>query len=409
MPRQTESIVVLGAGHAGVQAAARLRELHFEGSIVVLDATAETPYERPPLSKEYLLGETATECTPLRKADFYEHHRIELRTGTPAKSIDRDAHEVALEDGTRLPYTKLIIATGSTARRLAVPGGDLDGVYSLKTRDDATRIKSALGVGRRAIIIGAGYIGLEVAAAARKLGSDVTVLEFQDRVMSRVTSEVVSRHFEHIHRDQGTQFVFGAGVTEIRGGDHVEEVVTSDGTVYKADLVVAGIGVVPRQEIAEQAGIKCGDGIIVDAHSRTSDPDVYAVGDVARLVVPEREIDRRLESIPSAVDQAIRAADSIMGVPAGSDEVPWFWTVQHGVRLQTAGLRAPDDEIVVRPCDKAFAMTVLYMRDGTLAAIDAIGSLRDFQAGKKLVAQGAALDLNIARDGTRKLAEAALG
>jgi 3-phenylpropionate/trans-cinnamate dioxygenase ferredoxin reductase subunit len=408
MPRETESIVVLGAGHAGVQAAARLRELHFDGSITVVDATAGTPYERPPLSKEYLLGETETECTPLRKADFYEHHQIELRAGTAAESIDRDAHEVVLDDGTRLPYTKLIIATGSAARRLTVPGGDLEGVYTLKTRDDASCIKAALGPGRRAVIIGAGYIGLEVAAAARKLGSDVTVLEFQDRVMSRVTSEVVSRHFETIHRDQGTRFVFGAGVTEIRGRGRVEEVVTSDGTVHKADLVVAGIGVVPRQEIAERAGIVCRDGIIIDADSRTSDPDVYAVGDVARLVVPERGIDRRLESIPSAVDQAIKAADSIMGAPTRPDEVPWFWTVQHGVRLQTAGLRAPDDEIVVRPSDKASAMTVLYMRDGNLAAIDAIGSLRDFQAGKKLVAQGASLDLDIARDGARKLAEAAL-
>jgi 3-phenylpropionate/trans-cinnamate dioxygenase ferredoxin reductase subunit len=408
MPRENESIVILGAGHAGVQAAARLRELHFDGSIIVVDAATETPYERPPLSKEYLLDESGSECTPLRKAAFYESNRIELRTGAAAESIDRDAHEVVLEDGTRLPYTKLIIATGSAARKLTVPGGDLEGVYSLKTRDDAARIKADLGPGRRAIIIGAGYIGLEVAAAARKLGSDVTVLEFQDRVMSRVTSEVVSRHFETIHRNEGARFVFGAGVTELRGRGHVEEVVTSDGTVYQADLVVAGIGVMPRQEIAEQAGIKCGDGILIGADSRTSDPDVYAIGDVARLVLPEQGIDRRLESIPSAVDQALKAADSIMGAPARPDEVPWFWTVQHGVRLQTAGLRAPDDEIVLRPSDKAAAMTVLYVRDGNLAAIDAIGSLRDFQAGKKLVAQGASLDLDIARDGARKLAEASL-
>jgi 3-phenylpropionate/trans-cinnamate dioxygenase ferredoxin reductase component len=408
MPRDNESIVILGAGHAGIQAAARLRELHFGGSIIVVDGTTETPYERPPLSKEYLLAESGTGCTPLRKGAFYETNRIELRMGVPAESIDRDRHEVVLTDGSRLSYTKLIIATGSAARKLTVPGSHLEGIHSLKTREDAARIKTDLGPGRRAIIIGAGYIGLEVAGAARKLGSDVTVLEFQDRVMSRVTSEVVSKHFEALHREQGVEFLFGAGVTEVRGSGRVQEVITSDGTVHPADLVVAGIGVVPRQELAERAGIECRDGILIDASSATSDPDIYAVGDVARLVLADRGIDRRLESIPSAQDQALKAADSIMGAPVRPEEVPWFWTVQHGVRLQTAGLRAPDDEIVVRPCDKASAMTVLYMRDGRLAALDAIGSLRDFQAGKRLVAQGASLDLDVARDGARKLAESAL-
>lgn len=408
MSRETESVVILGAGHAGIQAAARLRELHFGGSIVVVDESEGKPYERPPLSKEFLLGVADSECTPLRKASFYETNAIELHTGTRAVSIDRDAHEVLLSNGVRLSYSKLIIATGSAARRLTVPGSDLEGIHALKTQEDAVRIKSALGPGRKAIIIGAGYIGLEVAAAARKLGSDVTVLEFQDRVMSRVTSEIVSRNFEEIHRDQGVKFVFGAGVTEVRGSGHVREVVTSDGAVYPADLVVAGIGVLPRQEIAESAGIECRDGILIDAASRTSDPDVYAVGDVARLTIPAKDIDRRLECIPSAVEQAINAVDSIMGSPARAEEVPWFWTVQHGVRLQTAGLREPDDEVVIRPSDKASAMTVLYMRNGTLAAIDTIGSLRDFQAGKKLVGQRAVLDLAIACDSSRKLAEASV-
>lgn len=408
MSQENQSIVILGAGHAGIQTAARLRELNFDGSIVVIDESTSTPYDRPPLSKEFLLGEADSECTPLRKNAFYEANDIQVLTGVRAQSIDREAKEVLLDGGTRLAYSKLIIATGSEARRLSLPGAQLDGVHVLKTQQDAFSIKSLLGVGRKAIIIGAGYIGLEVAAAARKLGSEVTVLEFQDRVMSRVTSEVVSQHFLGIHQEQGVNFVFGAAVTEIRGEDKVQQVLTSDGAVYPADVVIAGIGVVPRQAIAEEAGIECRDGILIDEHSRTSDPDIYAVGDVARLVVPLRDIDRRLECIPSAVEQALSAVDSIMGAPERIEEVPWFWTVQHGIRLQTAGLRLPDDEVIIRPSSKASAMTVLYMRDGTLAAIDTIGSLRDFQAGKKLVAQRAVLDLAIATDSSRKLVEASV-
>ncbi|WP_369046566.1 NAD(P)/FAD-dependent oxidoreductase [Sinomonas sp. P10A9] len=403
------AVVIVGAGHAGVQAAVRLAELEWSGRIVMIEEQDGATYERPPLSKEFLKAGAASETpiTPLRKEQFFADKRIERVHGTVV-GIDRAAHRVQLADGTSVGYSKLILAPGSAARSLRVPGGDLAGVHLLKTRADAEALRAALRPGARVVIVGAGYIGLEVAAAAAALGCETTVLEFMDRVMSRVTSEPVSRFFEQLHESHGTRFVFGTAVTELTGNGRVEDVVTADGSSYPADLVVAGIGVVPRQEAAEAAGIAVRDGILVDIESRTSDPDIYAAGDATRLIHAEEGIDRRLESIQSAQAQAGNAANSIMGLPRGKNEVPWFWTIQHGVRLQTAGLRLPEDEIVLRgnPADAQF--TVLYLRDGRLAALDTIGSLSDFTAGKKLVAQGAPIDVDLAADRSVKLSAAVL-
>lgn len=295
---------------------------------------------------------------------------------------------------------------GPSARRLMVPGGDLPGIHRLETWEDAVALKDALRPGARVVVIGAGYIGLEVAAAAVENGCETTVLEFQDRAMSRVTSEPVSRHFERIHRSRGTRFVFGAAVTEVRGDGRAQEVRTADGTAYPADVVVVGIGVVPCQELAADCGLRVADGIVVDHDSRTSDPDIYAAGDATRLIDESDGTNRRLESIQSAVAQATNAANHIMGAPSGKREVPWFWTVQHGVRLQTAGLRDPGDTVVVRGADRD-QFSVLYLREGRLAAIDTIGSLRDFNPGKKFIAAAARIDPQRAADPSVKLSEAA--
>ncbi|WP_166462625.1 NAD(P)/FAD-dependent oxidoreductase [Amycolatopsis acidicola] len=396
-------IVIVGAGHAGVQTAARLAELGRE--TVLIDQDEALPYERPPLSKDVLKGAVTTP-NPLRKADFYAARGIARIGGKRVARVLRDSREIEFADGERLRYGKLILATGSTARTLPVPGSDLRGVRTLKTAADASALRGELAPGRRVVLVGAGYVGLEVAAAARSLGCAVTVIEAQDRVMSRVTSDVVSRFYEDLHRAEGTRFVFGEGVTAFEGAGAVEKVVTSSGEVHEADVVVAGIGVVPNQSLAEEAGLACADGVLVDRQCRTSDPDVYAVGDVVRQVCPEEGIDRRLESVQSAVAQGIAAADAIAGSDRVKAEVPWFWTVQHGVRLQTAGLREPGDEVLLRGTPGQGRFSVLYLRDGRLAAIDTVGSARDFAPARKLIASGALIDRGLAADPGVKLSQA---
>lgn len=396
-------VVIVGAGHAGVQAAARLAELGRE--VVLVDQDDVVPYERPPLSKDVLKG-GATAPPPLRKEDFYAARGIHRIAGKRVVRIARAEREIEFGTGERLGYATLVLATGSTARTLPVPGGDLRGVRTLKTWADASALRRELMPGRRVVLVGAGYVGLEVAAAAGELGCAVTVIEAQDRVMSRVTSEVVSRFYEDLHRGKGTRFVFGEGVAAFEGDGAVERVVTSSGSVHDADLVVAGVGVVPNQSLAEEAGLACADGVLVDRHCRTSDPGIHAVGDVVRQVCPEEGIDRRLESVQNAVAQGITAAEAIAGAGQVRCEVPWFWTVQHGVRLQTAGLREPGDEIVLRGSVAEGRFAVLYLRDGRLAAIDTVGSARDFAPAKKLIASGARIDRALAADPAVKLSQA---
>lgn len=397
-------MVIVGAGHAGVQAAARLAELGWDGGIVLADQEDPAPYERPPLSKDLLKAGHPGTASRLRQESFYPDKKIDRIAGTPVTRIRRATREVELWDGARVRYGKLVLATGATAHRLTVPGADLPGVHTLKTWADARAVKAALAPGRRVVVVGAGYIGLEVAAAASELGCAVTVLEFQDRVMSRVTAEPVSRHFEALHRAHGVRFVFGAQVSEFRGTGGVQRVVTADGGAYEADAVVVGVGVVPNQRLAEEAGIVCSDGIVVDEHCRTSDPDVYAIGDVSRLVAGS--VNRRLESVQNAVAQAITAANHVASGAGTRPEVPWFWTIQHGVRLQTAGLREPGDDVVVRGSAEDGRFSVLYLREGRLAAIDTVGSLRDFVPAKKLIAAGARLDRSRAADPSVKLTQA---
>ncbi|WP_067662031.1 NAD(P)/FAD-dependent oxidoreductase [Nocardia miyunensis] len=404
MPEET--IIIGGAGHAGVQTAVRLRELGWAGRILMIAPDADDPYERPPLSKHFLEPGSPDTVVPLRRPGYFESKGIERRRGRIERVVPSTRY-VLLESGSRVDYSKLVLAPGSHARRLLVPGGDLAGIHQLKTREDALALKVALRGGARVVVIGAGYIGLEVAAAAAAIGCETTVLEFEKRVMNRVTSEPVSRYFQRIHQDRGTRFVFGAAVTEVRGDGRAQEVLASDGSVYPADVVVVGIGVVPLQELARDCGLRVADGIVVDHDSRTSDPDIYAAGDATRLIDAHDGTNRRLESIQSAVAQATNAANHIMGSPSGKREVPWFWTVQHGVRFQTAGLRDPGDTVVVRGSETE-QFSVLYLREGRLAAIDTVGSLRDFNPGKKLIAAAIRIDPQRAADPAVKLSEAAV-
>ncbi|MFD1213495.1 NAD(P)/FAD-dependent oxidoreductase [Arthrobacter sp. GCM10027362] len=401
-------VIVIGAGHAGVAVAAGLRTRGYGGRILLVDAQTELPYERPPLSKELLKPGAPEQPVPLRKQKYYEDRGLERIAGLTVTGIDRADRSVLLSDGTRREYHRLVIATGARARPLTVPGADLGNVLALRTYDAAARLKRALVPGARVAIIGAGYIGMEVAAAAATAGCDTTVLEFQDRVMSRVTSAPVSHFFERLHEAHGVRFVFGAAVTAVEGSGRAERVVTSDGTAYPADVVVAGIGVLPNQDLAEAAGLDCRDGILVDEHCRTSDPLIYAAGDATRFTGGFDGASQRLECIQSALAQAELVAGDIAGGPARAAEVPWFWTVQHGVRLQTAGVRHPGDEVVLRgdPADGKFS--VAYLRHGRLAAVDTVAGLADFRPAKKLIADKALINPAAAADPAVPLTDAVL-
>jgi 3-phenylpropionate/trans-cinnamate dioxygenase ferredoxin reductase subunit len=404
-----DPVVIIGSGHSGVAVAAGLRTRGWEGGILLIEAEQELPYERPPLSKELLKDGTPDESAVLRKEKFYADKGIDRLAGVTAESIDRDGRTVLLSDGSRQAYHRLVIATGSRARPLTVPGAGLAGVRSLRTRDDALELKRLLVPGARVAIIGAGYIGLEVAAAAAAKGCEVTVLEFQDRVMSRVTSAPVSRHFEQLHRRHGVRFVFGAAVTSIDGGKRAERVTVADGTNFPADVVLAGIGVLPNQELAEDAGIDCRDGILVDGDGRTSDPAIYASGDVTRFTSRIDGASQRLECIQNALAQADLVAAHITGQAAAEPDIPWFWTVQHGVRLQTAGVRHPEDQVIVRGEPAGGKFSVAYLRDGRLAAVDTIANLAEFRTAKGLIARGAGIDPVLAADPAIPLAEAING
>jgi 3-phenylpropionate/trans-cinnamate dioxygenase ferredoxin reductase subunit len=388
----SETVVIIGAGHAGGTAAATLRAEGFDGRIVLLGDETWPPYERPPLSKAVLSGAMALERTFLRKPAFYEEKSIELRTGTAVEAIDRAQCQVRLFNGETVAYDKLIIATGSKLRRLQVPGADLLGVYYLRGIDDSLAIKEGLREGAHIVIVGGGYIGLEVAASAAKAGAKVTVLEAMDRIMARVTSETVSHFFEDEHRKHGVDLKLKTGVTALEGGGRVERVIAGDGTVLPADLVVVGIGILAQDQLAQEAGLTCDNGIVVDEFTQTSDAAIWAIGDVTNH--PNRLLGGRfrLESVQNAISQGQTAAKAILGKATPYAEVPWFWSDQYDLKLQTAGLRRPTDQEIVRGDLANRKFSVGYLRDGALAAIDTIANLKDFMPAKRLIGEKRPID-----------------
>lgn len=401
------SVVVLGAGHAGVQTAYALRQGGWTGRIVLIDEAHHLPYERPPLSKDYLHGENATEAPLLRKAAFYADKGIDLLLSSEIRAIDVAGKAIVAMNGDRIDYDRLVLATGAAARHLAIQGAALSGVQCLRTLDDSRVLKTMLRPHASIVIIGGGYIGLEVAAAAVAAGCKVTLLERDGRLMSRVTSEKVSRHFEELHQSRGVRIVLNASASRIIGNKTVEAVVTDGGEIIPADSVVVGIGVTANDRLAAEAGIACDDGIIVDGCGRTSIPGIYAAGDVTKFYSARGDL-IRLECIQNAVDQASAVAAHILSGKETGPAVPWFWTVQYGVRLQSAGLRAPDDDALVRPAAKGSGFSILYRRDGVLAAIDTVDCLADFIPAKKLIASRSQLDWQAATDPRIKLADLAV-
>jgi len=388
-----DTILVIGASHAAAQAVDSLRREGHRGRLVLVGDEPHLPYQRPPLSKKYLSGEFERDRLWIRPAAYYEQQRVEFLPGRRAVRIDRAAHRVELDDGSALAYGRLLLATGGRARPMTVPGADLEGVHCLRTIADVDAIRAQLGAGRRAMIVGAGYIGLECAASLVKLGLSVTVLEMADRVMSRVVAPEMSEFYSQAHRSHGVRILLDQRVTAFEGAGRVAAVRCADGSLHPADLVIVGIGLVPNVELAAAAGIECDNGIAVDLHCRSSDPDVFAIGDCASQQSLRYGRRVRLESVDNAFEQAKTAAANLCGREVVHDKVPWFWSDQFDLKLQIVGLSMDYDRVILRGDPATQAFSCCYLQDDELIALDAVNHARDFMPARRLIAERARFDL----------------
>jgi 3-phenylpropionate/trans-cinnamate dioxygenase ferredoxin reductase subunit len=382
-----ERVVIVGAGHAGGAAAALLRQYRWPGAVTLIGAESVAPYQRPPLSKAWLKGEQKIADLLLRPAAFYPANGIDLRLGCKVTAIDRASGCVVLADEEHVPYDHLILATGCHARALPVPGHRLDGIAALRTLADADRLRPLLHAGTRIAIIGAGYIGLEVAASARSLGAEVVVIEREARVLPRVASAPLSAFFQQRHAAAGVRIVTGAGVEAFEGRNgRVAAVRLSDGESVACDAVLVGIGAAPNDALTSAAGLACDNGIRVDLAARTADPAVHAIGDCTHRPMPLYDRTCRLESVPNALEQAKQAAADLCRRPPPPPEVPWFWSDQYDLRLQIAGLPFDVAETVLRgdPASGSFAVFHLA-EDGTVQTVEAVNAPAEFMAGRMMI------------------------
>ncbi len=387
-------VVIVGAGHGGAQAAIALRQNGFSGTVLMIGREAELPYERPPLSKEYLAREKTIERITIRPAAFWADKHITMLLGHEVTALDAAAHEATLGDGRKVHYGHLIWATGGDPRRLTCVGHDLAGVHAVRTRADVDRLMGELDAGAgRAVVIGGGYIGLEAAAVLTKLGCHVTLLEALPRVLARVAGEVLSTFYEGEHRAHGVDLRTGVMVDHLEGaGGKVSGVRLADGTVLPADLVIVGIGIIPCIEALREAGAEGTNGVMVDAQCRTSLADVYAIGDCAAHANAFAESAViRLESVQNANDMATTAAKTICGVEAAYHAVPWFWSNQYDLKLQTVGLSTGHDDVVLRGDPAARSFSVIYLKAGKVIALDCVNMVKDYVQGRKLVEARAAI------------------
>jgi 3-phenylpropionate/trans-cinnamate dioxygenase ferredoxin reductase subunit len=386
-------VVIIGAGHAGGTAAAVLRQYGFEGPIVLVGEEPIAPYQRPPLSKAWLKGEADAEDLELKPQSFYGEHGIDLRLSVTATSIERSAKLVHLSDGATVPYDSLIIATGARARRLNLPGADLAGVQVLRSAADAEELKRALGPGKRLAVVGGGYIGLEAAASARALGAEAVVVEVQPRILTRSSCEALSTFFTGYHKGQGVAFELDAQIAAFEGaGGKVTGVRLVDGRVIACSAVVVGVGIIPNDEIAREAGLECANGIVVDEHARTADPSVYAIGDVTHRPMPLYDRMVRLESVANALEQAKQAASAVAGRPAPAPEVTWNWSDQYDLKLQLAGMPFDADSILLRGDPAAAKFAVFHLKGDLIQAVEAVNAPAEFMGGKQLIGQRKRVD-----------------
>ena len=382
-------VLIIGAGPAGGTAAALLRQYGHEGPIVLAGAEPAAPYQRPPLSKAWLKGEADLEALLLRPEAFYAEHDIALRTGVTATAIDAAARTVTFADGVVESYDALILATGSTARKLTIPGADRPDLLELRTLADAERLKAALGPGRRLAVVGGGYVGLEAAASARALGAQAVVIERMDRVLARVASETLSAFFTAHHRAQGVEILTSVEAVAFEAGG----VRLADGRLIEADAVLVGVGALACDALARAAGLACENGVVVDEAARTSDPAIWAIGDMTFRPIPVHGGRRhRLESVPNALEQAKQAAAAITGRAPPSPEVPWFWSDQYDLKLQIAGLPDGADRQVVRGDVAGGAFAVFHLAGDRIVCVEAVNAPAEFMAGRLMISRGQAVD-----------------
>jgi len=396
-----EHIVIVGAGQGAVQAIDALRRGGFAGRLTLIGEEPWLPYQRPPLSKKYLAGSLERERLLIRPAPFFADHHVTTYLGRRVDGISRRERHVHLDDGLVIPYDALLLATGSRPRHLPVPGAQLPGVHTLRTITDVDRIRAECTAGARLVVIGGSYIGLEVAATARELGLEVTVLEMAERVMNRVTCAQVSAFYTAEHTRQGVRIHCDARVRglqpDARSG-RVGAVLTEDGGEFAADLVIVGVGVVPADELARGCGLECENGVVTDAHCRTSDEAIWAVGDCANHLNRRYGRHLRLESVDNAFEQGTTVALNLLGTPTPHDKVPWFWSDQYDLKLIIVGVGLGYDTVVMRGEPATRSFSACYLRAGELIAIDSINAPRDQMAARKLIAAHA-------RPNTDKLAD----
>ena len=384
-------VLIIGAGHAGGSCAAFLRQYGHEGPIVLAGLEDAPPYQRPPLSKAWLKGEADLDALLLRPESFYAEHDIDFRRGVEAISVDPQARRVTFRDGSEETYDVLVLAAGSTARKLPIPGGDHPELLELRTLSDAERLKAALGPGKRLAVVGGGYVGLEAAASARALGAEAVVIERASRVLARVASQTLSDVYTRRHRAEGVEIRTDAEVAAIaRDGVTLES-----GEVVHADAVLVGVGALAADGLARSAGLLCDDGVVVDEQARTSDPAIFAIGDMTRRPIPVHGgRSHRLESVPNALEQAKQAAAAIVGRPGPAPEVPWFWSDQYDLKLQIAGLPFDADRQVVRGDPQGGGgFAVFHLAGDRIVCVEAVNAPPEFMAGRQLIARAAPVDI----------------
>ena len=393
-----ENLVIIGAGQSAVQCITTLQKEGYSGSITLVGDEEHLPYQRPPLSKGFLEDTIKKERLYFKKLEFFIENKIQLKLGTYVKGVNIQDQNIALTDGVKLDFDKLVFATGSRVRKLDFPGNNLDSIHYLRGLDDAESMKSDMENSKNIVIIGAGYIGLEVAAIASKRNVSVSVIEMADRVMNRTVDPQISEYYKNLHESHGVDFQFNNSLKEIVGSKKVEKVICSDGAEIKADMVIIGAGILPNVEIAEEAGINCENGIIVDEFAKTNSDIVFACGDCTNH--PNKLLNRnlRLESVHNAMEQAKTAAYSILGNPVEYNQIPWFWSDQYDHKLQIVGLSGEHDAVTIRGNIKESKFMLFYTKEDKLIAVDSVNNPKEFLICRKLVANKVKMNAEMISD-----------
>ena len=384
-------MVIIGCGQAGGQAAASLRQEKYEGPITMIGQEPYIPYQRPPLSKQYLSGEQEKEKLSLRQESFYSEKEINLMLETSVLSLDPHKKDLQLEKGETVTYDKLLIATGGRPRKLEVDGHTLKGIHYLRNIDDVDAIKTQMSTSQNLVIVGGGYIGLEVASVAIKKGLTVSVLEMESRILERVTTEEMSAFYHQLHTDEGVNILTSTQAKAFKGSETVESVVCGDHEI-PADLVIVGIGILPNTEMAEAAGLKTNNGLVVDEHCRTSNEHIFAAGDCTNHPNPILNRRLRLESVPNAMEQGRVAASNMLGGSKSYASMPWFWSDQYEHKLQMVGFSKDSDQSIIRGDMASKSFTVFYLKDGSIIAADSVNNPKEFMASKQLVGKNASIE-----------------